>query len=126
MNNPAIFWGKVVVGEQRGKSLGFPTVNVRLHKNIPEGIYVSVATVDRRQHEALTFIGSAKTFGEKEVKAETYFLSYNGNIYGKWISVRLFLKIRGNKKFESAMELVLQMKKDKRYAKEYFKKNKHV
>src|SRR5690348_10045848 len=40
-----IFWGKVVGGAKRGKLLGFPTANIRLHKKIPEGIYASTVTI---------------------------------------------------------------------------------
>src|SRR6266576_2532672 len=91
-----IFWGKVIAGQKRGKKLGFPTANVRLHK----------------KYTAATFIGSAKTFGETEYKAETYILNFNQNLYGKWITIRLFKKLRDNKKFDSEKALVLQMKED--------------
>ncbi len=120
------FWGKVIKGKKRGKSLGFPTANVKLHKDIADGIYISLATVDKRPHPALTFIGAAKTFQEKDVKAETYLLSLKKDIYGKWISVRLVKKIRENQNFESVKTLIKQMKSDEEVAREYFKTEKYV
>lgn len=115
-----IIWGKVKKGAQRGKSLGFPTANIALHKNIAEGIYISQVKVNGKSSPALTFIGHANTFGEKKVLAETYFLRLSIDIYGKWISIKLLKKIRKNQKFKSAKELVVQMKKDKIEAEKYF------
>ncbi|MDP3758687.1 MAG: riboflavin kinase, partial [Candidatus Daviesbacteria bacterium] len=62
-----------------------------------------------------------KTFNEKKFQAETYILNFNQNIYGKWISVKLLKKIRNNKKFNSAKELIVQMKKDKAVTEKYFR-----
>ena len=106
------FWGKVISGAKRGKTLGFPTANVRLHKKIPEGIYAATVQVQQKTYYAATFIGSAKTFGEKDYKAESFILDFNEEIYGKWMTARLYKKIRTNKKFNSAEELRAQMKKD--------------
>lgn len=115
------FWGKVRKHNQRGKKLGFPTANINLAKNIPEGIYVSFAKIENSTHPALTFIGKAKTFNEKRFQAEIYILNFKQDIYGKWLSVFLLKRIRGNKKFNSAQDLITQMQKDEKEAREYFK-----
>lgn len=114
------FWGKVRKHNQRGKKLGFPTANVNLAKNIPEGIYISQTKIENRQYQSLTFIGTAKTFGDNKYQAETYLLDFNQDIYDQWISIELIKKIRGNKKFASVEELVKQMKKDEAKARKYF------
>lgn len=114
------FWGKVRKHNQRGKELGFPTANINLRKKIPEGIYISKLKLGKSFFNALTFIGTAKTFDEKRFLMETHILDFKENIYGKWISVELLKKIRGNKKFNSAEELVEQMKKDEKEARKYF------
>src|SRR3989338_5048702 len=103
------FWGKVRIHNKRGRKLGFPTANISLHKNIPEGIYVSKTRVNGEEYKSLTFIGAAKTFSEKRFHSETYILDFSKNIYDAWITVILLKKIRGNKKFKSATELVEQM-----------------
>lgn len=121
MDKTNIFWGKVIKGKQRGRSLGFPTANTKLHKNIRQGIYISKAVVSQKKYPALTFIGNSKTFGEYDVKTETYFLDANPNLYGEWMSVSLIKKIRVNKKFNSKKELIAQMKKDLQKVKKYFK-----
>jgi len=107
-----IVWGKVKKGNKRGKSLGFPTANIALHKNIVEGVYLSEVKINNSSFSALTFVGAAKTFGERKKMIESYILNFNEDVYGKWITVRLFKKIRGNIKFKSENELVEQIKKD--------------
>lgn len=114
------FWGKVRTENKRGKDLGFPTANVNLSKSIPEGIYISLSKVDSKKCKSLTFIGTAKTFKETRFHSETYILDFKKNIYGKWISIELLKKIRGNKKFNSASDLVNQMKKDEKEARAFF------
>lgn len=116
-----IFWGKVRKGNQRGKSLGFPTANLNLSKRISEGIYVSVTKLNKIVYQSITFIGSAKTFDEHTYQAETYILNFTKDIYSQWISVKLLKKLRNNKKFVSVGELVKQMSKDKKETKDYFK-----
>lgn len=114
------FWGKVRTHNKRGKSLGFPTANVNLHKKIPEGIYISKTKIQKKVYQSLTFIGTAKTFGEKMYHAETYIFDFNQNIYGRWISVELLKKIRDNQKFKSVKNLIKQMKKDEQIARKFF------
>lgn len=115
------FWGKVRKHNQRGEKLGFPTANINLNKDIPEGIYLSLLKLGNKTYPSLTFIGMAKTFAETRFHAETYILDFNQNIYGKWITVELIKKIRDNKKFSSADELIKQMKKDEQMTRKYFK-----
>lgn len=115
-----LVWGKVEVGNKRGKDLGFPTANIALHKNIPDGVYISEIRVSGEKLTALAFVGAAKTFGETTKKVESYILNFNKNIYGKWVTVKLIKKIRGNMKFKSKKELIAQMNNDLVFAKQSF------
>jgi riboflavin kinase/FMN adenylyltransferase len=117
-------WGKAIAGSKRGKSLGFPTVNISLHREISEGVYLSEVRVNSDKFSSLTFVGAAKTFAQENKKVESYILNFNKNIYGKWITVRLFNKIRGNIKFKSEKELVEQIKKDLLVAKRFYSNSK--
>lgn len=107
-----IVWGKVRVGKKRGRSLGFPTANISLHKKIPEGIYGAIVKIDGAEYTSATFVGASTTFKETEKKIEPYLLNFSGDLYGKWISVKLYKKIRENKQFSSAGELSSQIAKD--------------
>lgn len=112
--------GKVIKGHNRGKKLGFPTINIPLVENIEEGIYVSHITIAGTQYNALTFIGSAKTFGETETFAETYVFDFDKDVYGETVTVSLLKKLRDNVKFDSAEALITQMEEDKKQAIEFF------
>lgn len=114
------FWGKVRTHNKRGKTLGFPTANINLTKKIPEGIYISKTIFLKKIYFSLTFIGTAKTFGDKKYHAETYILDFNKNIYGQWLAIKLIKKIRDNQKFKSVDNLIEQMKKDEKEARKYF------
>lgn len=100
--------------------MGFPTANVPIHKNIPEGVYISQLTLRNKAYNSLTFIGNAKTFGETEVLSETYILSFDDDIYGQWASIRLIKKIRSNEKFDSSNSLKKQMELDRKEAEKFF------
>jgi riboflavin kinase/FMN adenylyltransferase len=116
-----LFWGKVIRGKNRGKSLGFPTINLRLSQSIPEGIYVSRTKFEGRIFKSVSFIGAARTFGETEILAESYIFDFSSDIYGKWVSVKLLKKIRDNQKFASEKELIERVELDKCEALEYFR-----
>ena len=112
--------GIVKTGAKRGKNLGFPTANIEIDEKIPEGIYAAKVAVDGNEYNAAAFIGAAETFGEKEFKAEAYILGFSGDIYGKQITIKLFKKLRENKRFDNKNQLVEQMKKDVLATREFF------
>jgi riboflavin kinase/FMN adenylyltransferase len=117
------FEGIVIEGKKRGRLMGFPTANLRLSKNIPEGIYASKVEIDEREYIAAVFIGTAKTFNEYELKLEAYMLDFDEDIYNKLITVKLYNKLRDNKKFPSMSALITQIKKDVENVRQYFSEN---
>lgn len=116
------FWGKVKKGKGRGKTLGFPTANIALHKKIGEGIYISYTKMEGKLYPSVTWIGTAKTFSETEYLSETFILSgYERDLYGKRLSISLLEKIRDNEFFQTKEALIDAMKTDIAKAKEYHK-----
>lgn len=112
--------GKVKHGEKIGRILGYPTANMRLHRQLPHGVYISLAKFKNRIYPALTFIGAPETFNIHTVRFETYLFGFSGNLYGEWLSVRLLKKMRHNKKFASKEELLRAMHADERAARKFF------
>lgn len=112
--------GIVQKGQQRGKRLGFPTINFSLATSFPEGIYVSKITLQGTDYNALTFIGVAKTYNETTFQAETYVFDFDQDVYGEKVEVSLLKKLRENKKFDSEEALIKQMEEDKKQAIAFF------
>lgn len=112
--------GKVVEGFQKGREFGFPTANVDIGGScqiVPaNGVYsVTVRTPQSmEQKRAMMNIGMRPTFGGQNLTLEVHILNFCGDIYGQTISVSFVHRIRDEHKFDSADELVRQLRKDER------------
>lgn len=118
-----IVQGEIIRGKNRGKKLGIPTINMKTLLDIPHGVYISQAKIGNKKYNSVSFIGEAKTFDEKEVYLETLILDFNEDIYGLSVEVSLLKKIRENLKFAAPADLVNQIEKDKKQAREFFDRN---
>jgi riboflavin kinase/FMN adenylyltransferase len=116
--------GTVVIGDKRGRKLGFPTANIKIEneKLLPAlGIYAIEVRLEKERFRGLLSIGRRPTFYDSgEIIPEAYIFDFNRDIYGKKITVNLIERIRGEEKFSSADELISQMKKDKEIGYEIF------
>lgn len=126
--------GVVVHGDDRGKSLGFPTANVALPPGLahpPRGVYAGRARVGgdatmlppeegdpapRGWYRAAVNIGVNPTFGgDPDVhpaRVEAYLLDLDADIYGAELRVELWSRLRDEEKFDDADALIEQMHKD--------------
>ncbi len=112
------FAGKVVVGDKRGRELGFPTANIQLEnelKQIPKnGVYAVKVFLEERIFNGVMNIGLRPTFKDtKIVLSEVHILNFNEDIYGKQIRVEFIERIRDERKFNSKEELIKQIEIDK-------------
>ena len=112
--------GIVKHGQKRGKQLGYPTMNIECVHTIPEGIYIASVIIDMVTYNAVTFIGTAKTFDEDNYQAETFILEFDKDVYGKEIVITLLKKLRDNMKFDTEDLLREQMQRDVEETKRYF------
>lgn len=109
------FISKVVDGDKRGRTWGFPTINQTLPDGLvtPKfGVYESQVIIDGERYKGVTNIGSRPTVGTETVLSETHILGFDGNLYGKDVEIRLVRFIRTEQKFSSFDELVLQIGTD--------------
>ena len=116
--------GRVVVGDQRGRTLGFPTANLKVQPEqaMPrDGIYATIARHGDCQMPSVTNIGVRPTFDGLKHLIETFIMDYAGNIYGKKLRIDLVARLRDEMRFSNAQELVVQMHKDVEKAKQIFK-----
>jgi riboflavin kinase/FMN adenylyltransferase len=110
--------GTVIEGQQRGRKIGFPTVNLQFHepcKLLPaNGVYVARVELDGVVHPAMMNVGRRPTVSiEGEVTVEAHILGYSGDLYGRVLSFSLLDFIREERRFASLDELQLQLKLDK-------------
>lgn len=117
--------GKVVHGEARGRTIQFPTANISLEEDRiypKQGVYIGLAKLEKASYPTMINIGFKPTFEGKTLTLEAHLLDFQGDLYGKYLELFFFKKIREEKKFQSVEELVQQLQEDKRAAIEFFKK----
>ncbi len=118
MSRPYRVSGMVVAGAGRGRKLGYPTANIEFTQElIPlPGVYVVEAEVAGARHRAVANVGFTPTFGENFLGVEAYLLDFHRDLYGQEVAIHFRDRIRDERKFKSADELVRQIEKDVRYA----------
>ncbi len=107
--------GKVVGGDRRGRSIGFPTANVSLPVGmaIPmRGVYAARTRVGSHLFPSVVNIGVRPTFGGDRELIETHLLDFEDELYGQTIGVLLEHRLRGEQKFAGIDELVVQIESD--------------
>ncbi len=109
---PFMVEGEVVPGDQRGRELGFPTANIVPDDRLAipgHGVYAAFAN----GVPAAVNVGIRPTFESgRGVLIETYLIDYDGDLYGKTLRVAFVERLRGEKRFASAEELIEQMNQD--------------
>jgi len=111
--------GKVVTGRQIGRSIGFPTANIKSeddNKLIPaDGVYAVEVLTEGEKYTGMLSIGFNPTVNT-DITArsiEVYIIDFEKDIYGKSISVRFIKRLRDEKKFKNREELTMQMELDR-------------
>lgn len=123
LGRPYTIKGKVVEGEKRGRTIGFPTANVQITEPfiVPAvGVYAVRMKVKGKWHNGVCNVGYKPTFHEKSTGdpvIEVHLFERDDNIYGENVVVEWYEYIRGEKKFNSVHELTDQIEQDKRTAK---------
>lgn len=107
--------GKVVNGAGRGRTLGFPTMNLIYPENkthIKCGVYSVFCKIDENCYKGIANYGPRPTFGEENPILEVYLDGYDGSDYGENLTVEFLDYIRDIQKFDSSEELTEQLKRD--------------
>ena len=115
LGEPFTIYGEICHGDERGRTMGFPTVNQHFSPDdlLPKfGVYASAVSLDGHRYKAVTNVGIRPTFRTANATAETNIIGYSGDLYGRTVSVQLLKYIRGEIKFDSLSELEAQIKRD--------------
>ncbi len=111
LGRPAEVEGTVVLGDQRGGTLGYPTANLAVPPDLlvpAYGIYAGSAL----GHRAAISIGVNPHYGGAERRIEPYLLDFEGDLYGRRLVVELWRRLRDERAYASEEELVAQIAKD--------------
>ena len=111
--------GAVVAGNRMGRTIGFPTANLRLYeplKLVPgRGVYVVEAEVLGKKYRGMTDIGTRPTVGGTFPTIETHILDFDEDIYGLPLTITFLRRIRDEIQFPSLDALKLQLEKDREF-----------
>lgn len=115
---PYAITGKVVKGQQLGRTIGYPTANISVredYKLIPQnGVYVVQSTIQEKTVFGMMNIGNRPTVDGTLQTIEVHFLDFDQNLYNQNISVSLLKRLRSEQKFPSLDALKTQLHHDKR------------
>jgi len=124
LGRPFYLRGPVLHGDERGRQIGFPTLNIGVSKDRwlpPNGVYVTRAHVGDREFHACTNIGIRPTFdGDPQVGVETHLLDFEGDLYGELVTIELLHRLRPEQKFNGVDQLVAQIQQDVADTREWF------
>ncbi|WP_421774723.1 bifunctional riboflavin kinase/FAD synthetase [Gracilimonas sp.] len=117
LNRHYLLNGIVMHGDERGRTIGYPTANLKPeHENkvIPKnGVYAVKVRVNNDWYGGMMNIGVRPTFGEDERTLEVNIFEFDQEIYGDTIQVRFIDRIRDEKKFDGVEALKAQLGMDK-------------
>jgi riboflavin kinase / FMN adenylyltransferase len=111
LGRPAELDGVVVLGDQRGGTLGYPTANLSVKPELlvpAYGIYAGFAL----GHRAAMSIGVNPHYGGDERRIEPHLLDFDGDLYGRRLIIELWQRLRDERAFSSEEELVAQIARD--------------
>ena len=106
-------------GFQEGRRIGFPTANIvpeSTEKLVPQnGVYATRVSIEGGEWmPAMLNIGNNPTFQRQQTTIEAHIIGFEGDIYGKKLSVEFGRKLRDERQFESVEALQKQLEADKK------------
>lgn len=123
LGRPYSMSGRVAHGDQRGRSIGYPTANIHLHRmSAPLGgvFAVELTGIDHQCLQGVANIGNRPTVDGTRTLLEVHLFDFNRDIYGTHVTVTFLHKLRSEQRFESFDLLKAQIDKDAEAARAFF------
>lgn len=118
------FTGTVIPGKKLGRTIGFPTANLKIEENyklIPaQGVYAVTCLVGTKSVYGMLNIGTNPTVDGQTISIEVHLFDFNADLYHQKITVSVLKRIRDEQKFASIDDLKTQLSKDQIFAKHFF------
>lgn len=115
--------GRVAHGDKRGRTIGFPTANIRIkHQRTPlRGVFaVRVHGITETPLQGVANLGRRPTVNGIDERLEVHVFDFDGDVYGKHLKVELLQRLRDEQKFNGLDELVAQIQCDAQTARNFF------
>lgn len=115
LGRPYRLQGQVKQGDQRGRTLGFPTANLHYWEELlipANGVYATIALVNNERYPAATNVGVRPTVDGTQLTVEAHLLNFAGDLYDQELCLEFISRIRPEKKFSGLDELKAQISSD--------------
>ncbi len=123
LGHPHMLTGTVVSGRRLGRTLGIPTANLHLPEGVLSprfGVYACKALVDGKQFYAVTNVGTRPTVNGHHVTVEPWLLDFEGDLYGRELTLEFYKFLRPEKKFDSLEQLGREIQKNAAETRKFF------
>ncbi len=126
LGHPHILSGTVTAGKQLGRTIGIPTANLAFPRELaalPHGVYACRAITDTGVFPCVTNIGTRPTVSGQGVTVESWLMEYEGDLYGKPLTLEFYKFLRPEKKFPSLEALRREIQENARQVATFFEKS---
>ena len=123
LGRPYQICGRVAHGDKRGRTIGFPTANIKLRRHATplSGVYaVSLHGLSGQPLNGVANIGKRPTVDGHNLQLEVHIFNFDQSIYGREVCVEFHHKLRDEQRFESFDALKQQIQKDSKQAQAFF------
>ena len=123
LGHPHILTGQVIPGKQLGRTINIPTANLALPEDIVtlrHGVYACKAYAGGSCHLAVTNIGTRPTVAGEGINAESWLLDFDGDLYGKTLTLEFYAFLRPEQKFSSLQQLHTEIQKNALQVRKFF------
>ena len=124
LGHPHILTGTVISGRKLGRTIGIPTANLALPEGllIPRlGVYACLAIIDGKKHMAVTNIGTRPTVEGHHITIEPWILDFDGDLYGKQLTLEFHKFLRPERKFPDLAALQAEIRKNGEETRNFFR-----
>ena len=120
--------GRVIMGDKRGRTIGFPTANLALppEKALPLGVFAVRVETIAGSYGGMANVGPRPSFPDDPPSLEVHLFDFEGDLYGQTLRVSFENFLRAQRKFAALSELKAQLKEDKEKAQEALKTAVHI
>ena len=124
LGRPYYISGKVVMGKQIGRTIGFPTANILSSKTLipPNGVYAVQVELSGKLHPGVMNIGNRPTFNGQDRSLEVHLLDFSKNIYKRYLKIHFMYHLRSENKFSTVEKLKAQINTDSQIARKLLSK----